>query len=89
VREAEKIKRIWQSETATRTVRSGVPSELHEPCLFRVQFQRELRESFAKFRVEPLGVIPMLESDQEIISKTHDDDVTARVPRSPLLDPQV
>jgi hypothetical protein len=89
MREAEEVERIRQPKTTACSVRGGVPPELCQPRLFWVQFQRELHEAFAKLGMEPFGVSLMLESDQEIVSKTHDDDVTARLPRPPLLYPQV
>ena len=43
-----------------------MPPELHQPRLFRVQFQRELRETGSRrFDMKPFRVNPMLESDQK------------------------
>ena len=49
----------------------------------------ELCESFAQFAVEPLGIVAVLEPHEEIVGVPHDDDITARDLRSPLLGPEV
>jgi hypothetical protein len=66
-----------------------VPPELDQPCLLGIQLQTELRESVAKLRPEPLGVLPMLKPHHEVIGPAHDDHITARVPNPPLVGPQV
>ena len=70
-------------------VAGGVPPELDQPGFVRVQFQSELREPAAKLVPEPLSVLSVLEPDDEIVSETHDDHITARVPLPPPVGPQV
>ena len=67
----------------------GEPPELDQPGLVRVQLQPELREPLAKIGQEPLGVLPMLEPDDEVVREPHDDHVTAREPAPPPVGPQV
>src|SRR5208283_2371971 len=70
-------------------VPGGMPPELDQPGLIRVQFQPELREPAAQPGQEQLSVLPVLEPDDEIVSETHDDHITARVPLPPPVGPQV
>ena len=37
---------------------------------------------------ESLGLVPMLESDHEVISVAHHDNIAVRLPASPLPDPK-
>src|SRR6266705_6053834 len=66
-----------------------MPPELDQPGLAGVQLQPELREPAAKLCQEPLGVLPVLEPDSEIIRETHDDHITTRMPLPPPVGPQV
>ena len=75
---------------ATRCpIPGGVPPELDQPCLLGIQLQTELRESVAKLRPEPLGVLPMLKPHHEVIGPAHDDHIAMRVLGPPLVGPQV
>ena len=87
VREAKKAKRLRLAKTPRLPSLGGVPSELDQARLLGVQLQVELREPFAKVCLEPLGVIPILESHHGVVSEAHDDHVTARVPSPPLVGP--
>ena len=89
MREAQKPQRLRLAETPLLTLLGGEPPKPDQSRLLGVQLQAELREPVAKIRPEPLGVVPMLESHHEVVSKTRDDDVTARVPAPPLVSPQV
>src|SRR3954452_5011347 len=89
VREAEKPERLRLAEPTRRAIPGGMPSELDQPCLFGVELQTELREPVPQLDREPLRVFPMLKSHHEVISEAHDHNVTVRVPRPPLVSPQV
>jgi hypothetical protein len=67
VREAGEVERLRSPVTPGCPVPGSVPPELDEPGLVRVQFQPELREPAAEFFQEPLGVIFVLEPDDEVI----------------------
>lgn len=67
----------------------GEPAELKESRLLGVQFQRELAESLREFLLETPRITHILETHHKVVSVTHDDNVTARVPPSPLVSPQV
>ena len=47
----------------------GVPPELDQPGLTGVQFQAEPREPAAQLGQEPLGVLPVLEPDDEVVGE--------------------
>src|SRR5512133_3223789 len=59
VREAKKRKRLRPPDAALVPVLGGVPSELDQARLLRVQLQRELRKPLPKIAKEPLGVLTM------------------------------
>ena len=89
MREAQEPERLRLAETPLCPLLGGEPPEPDQPRLLGVQLQAELREPVAKVRPEPLGIISMLETHHEVVSETRDDNVTARVPSSPLVSPQV
>ena len=45
---------------------SGVPTELQEPCLLRVELERKLPQPHIEFHPEASGVALILESDHEV-----------------------
>src|SRR5436305_9145671 len=65
----------------------GVPSELDQPRLVRMQFQTESREALAEIGEEPLGVLTVLESRQEVVGEPHEHNIPARPAASPLVGP--
>ena len=89
MREAEKPESLRLAESSRLAIPSGEPPELDKPRLLGVQLQVELREPAAKIRPEPLSVIPILETHHGVVGETHDNHVAARVPLSPLVNPQV
>ncbi len=64
-------------------------AELDETRLVGMQRQPELREPLAQLGEELLGLLPRLESHDEVIGEAHDHDVSARLPLSPSLDPEI
>ena len=66
MREAKEIERLGFTQTPCPPTLGGVPAELDQARLLRVQFQRELRESLAEFMKEPLRIV--------LILKTHDEE---------------
>src|SRR5438093_9831207 len=51
--------------------------------------QPELREVLTKRGEEAYGLLPMLESDDEVVGKPDDHEVALRLPIPPSLDPEV
>src|ERR1700677_2337491 len=87
MREAKELERLRLANSSPLAVRGGVPPELDQPRLLGVQLQGELGEPAAKVCPEPLGVIPVLESDHQVVRETHDHNVTMCVAASPLVGP--
>jgi len=67
----------------------GEPAKLEEARLVRVQLQAESIEPVAQLSPELHGVLPMLESDDEVVREAHDDHLAPRLPSSPAPDPEV
>src|SRR5208337_1210397 len=86
---AEKVERLRLAETPDCPVVSGITPELDQPGLVGVQLEPELRKALTKVMEELLGVTLMLEPADKVVSKAHDDHVTACVLESPLLGPPV
>ena len=87
--EAEEVEGLRFAVPALGPIGRGMSAEFNQPGLVGVQFQREASQSIAKLRKEPCGVRMVLESNNEIVSVAHDNNVTARMPFPPLLNPEV
>jgi hypothetical protein len=87
--ETEEVERFGLSLATTLSVMGGEPPKLDQACFVGVQFQRKLVEAFPQVLVEPLGIRAVFEAHHDIISKTHHDNVTARMPTPPLIGPQI
>ena len=62
---------------------------MSQTCLLGVQLKVELLETLPKLLQESLGIIPVLESNHDIVNVAHNDDVSSRLTLTPLLDPQI
>jgi hypothetical protein len=89
VRKADERERLRLSEAPPPAVPGGEPPELDQAGLLGVQFQAEPGEAFHQVRVEPLGVVTMLEAGNDVVGEAHDDHVTASLPVPPVPGPQV
>src|SRR5665213_536119 len=90
VREAQEVKAPRRTPiTAFLSVRPCKTAELDQSRLLGMQFRTEVREPLAQLPEEPLCLDSMLEPNDNIISKTYHDDITASLLLSPSLDPQV
>jgi len=89
VRESQERERLRFPLAPRRPVPDGIPPELDQPGLIRVQFQPEPGEPAAQLFPEPLGVVPVLEPDDEVVRESHDDHITVREPAPPPAGPQV
>ena len=54
-----------------------------------MQFEVESPHSLRQFCPEPLGIRFSLESNDDVVCKSHDDDVTVSLFSAPRLNPQV
>src|SRR5262249_52110683 len=73
VREAQERERLRLAEAPLLSSLGGEPSELEQARLLGGQLQAESRKSVAKLGEEPLGLIPVLEADDVVVGKAHDD----------------
>ena len=89
MREAKEVKGLRLALAPRSPALRREAAKAEEARLVRMQFQTELRESLAKLNPKPLGLVPMLESDYEVIGITHHHDIAVRLTGSPSLDPKV
>src|SRR6266478_2974308 len=89
VGEAEEVERLRFPFSALLPVFGCERSELQQPRFLGMQFQAELSHSLDQFRPEPYGIRFRLEAHHDIVSKPHDDHVTAGLFLTPCLGPQV
>jgi len=87
VREAEEAERLRFAEAPRCSSLSSEPAELDQSRLLGRQLEVEPREPVAQLSPEPLRVITVLEAHHGVVSETHDDHVTTRVPVPPLVRP--
>ena len=87
--ETEEVERFRLSLATTLAVVGGEPPKLNQACFVGMQFQRELVETVPQVLVEPLSIRTVFEAHHDVVSKTHHDNVTARMPTPPLIGPQI
>src|SRR4249920_2665088 len=76
VREAQEVERLRFARTPPASLPGGMPPELEQPGLVRVQLQPEPREPSTKLRQELPRVLLVLEPDHEIVGPPDDDHLT-------------
>src|SRR6266545_1673579 len=89
MREAEKVERLRLPVAPASPVGRREAAELDETRLVGMQRQPEPREPLAQLGEKQLGLLPMLESHDEVIGEAHDHDVPVRLLLSPPLDPEI
>jgi len=89
MREAKEVKGLRFALAPRSPALRREAAKADEARLVRMQLQTELRESLAKLSQKPLGLVPMLESDHEVIGVAHEHHIALSLPRSPSLDPKV
>ncbi len=89
VREAQEVEGLRFAVATVSPISFRIAAELDDPRFVGMQFQAELRESLAQFRQEPLCLMTMLKSHDEIIGKADDDHVAVRLLLPPSLGPKV
>jgi hypothetical protein len=89
VSEAQKVEGLRSAFPALLSVAGGEPPKLDQSRFVGVQSQTESGETFPKLLQEPFGLAAMLETNDEIVSVTHDDDIARGELRPPPVDPQV
>jgi hypothetical protein len=89
MRETEEIERFGLSLATTLSVVSGEPPKLDQACFVGMQFQGKLVETFPQVFVKLFGIRSVFEAQHNVVGESHHDNVTARVPPSPLIGPQI
>jgi hypothetical protein len=89
VREAQEVERLRLAFATLAPILFRKAAKFDDSRLVGMQLKAKVRESVAQLRQEPLCFIPVLESCHEVIRKANEDDLSARVPLSPLPDPEV
>jgi len=89
MRESKKLERFGLPLPHSPPGFRRISPKFQQSGLFRMKFQRKFRESLPKLRQKFLGICFVLESDKEIIRKSHGDYLTLRLRSSPSLDPKV
>src|SRR5262249_2231392 len=87
--EAQDLEGFRLAEPALRSSSRRKAAKLDQAGLFRMQRQRELLQPFTHRVPEAPGVTFMLETDDEIVSISHDDHVTRGLVPSPAFSPEV
>src|SRR6266496_1799695 len=89
VREAKKIECLRLPLPTPSSIISCKPAKLDQPRFLGMQSQLELGESLLQILVKPLGVRPVLTSNNEIICKSDDNHVASCFCLPPLVHPQI
>src|SRR5262245_25690287 len=87
--EAQELEGFRFSEPALRSSGHRMAAKLDQAGLFRMQRQRELLQPFTHRVPEAPGVTFMLETDDEIVSISHNDHVTRGLVPSPAFSPEI
>ena len=90
VEKAKETKRLRRTALSSlRPRRPRVASEFDEARLVGVQFESESAQSFAQLVPKPLRIVLVLKAHHEVVSVSRDDNVTVRMPASPLMGPGI
>src|SRR6266436_3136830 len=89
MRKAEKVERLRFPFSTFPPIIDRARTELQQARFLGMQFQVELLHSFHEFCPELVGIRFALESNHDVISKSHDDNIAVRPPLTPHLDPQI
>src|SRR5882724_6018162 len=89
MREAEKVECLGLPFSTPLPVVDRKRTKFQQPRFLGMQFQVELLHSFRKLRPKLIGIRFALESNHDVISKSHDDHIAVRPLLTPRLDPQI
>src|SRR5437879_1724920 len=88
MREAEKVECLGLPFSTPLPVVDRKRTKFQQPRFLGMQFQVELPHSFREFRPELFGIPFALESNHDIVSESHDDNIAVLPLLTPHLDPQ-
>ena len=89
VRKAEKVECLGLPFSTPLPVVDRKRTKFQQPRFLGMQFQVELLHSFRKLRPKLIGIRFALESNHDVISKSHDDHIAVCPLLTPRLDPQI
>src|SRR6266705_109759 len=89
VRESQEVKGLGLALTSALPVFFRMPAELNQARLLGMQFQPKTNQPFPKLTQEPLPILSVLETNNEVIRKPHHHHIPLGFPKSPLLNPKV
>src|ERR1019366_10347391 len=72
-REAQKVEGLRFALTTLLSIECCIAPKPNEPCLFRMQRERECLRPLPHLHQKPLGIRLVFEAEDSIISKAHDD----------------
>src|SRR5437879_11705173 len=78
MREAEKVECLGLPFSTPLPVVDRKRTKFQQPRFLGMQFQVELPHSFREFRPELFGIRFALESNHDIVSESHDDNIAVR-----------
>src|SRR2546430_1141199 len=89
MRKAEKVECLGLPFSTPLPVVDRKRTKFQQPRFLGMQFQVELLHSFRKLRPKLIGIRFALESNHDVISKSHDDHIAVCPLLTPRLDPQI
>src|SRR5215472_15558295 len=89
MRKTQEVKRLRFAAATLSSILFRKTTKLDDPRFVSMQLEAKPREPLAQFRQKLLCFLTVLESGNEVIGKTHKDDVPVRLLLSPSLDPEV
>jgi hypothetical protein len=89
VRETEEVEGLGLRTPTVAPVRFGISAERNQAGLVGVQLQAKPCKPLTQLDEELLGLLTMLESNDEVVGEARDHDISVRLLLSPPLDPEV
>jgi len=87
--ESEEVEGFRLAILSPSVVFDSEPAKLNQPSLVGMQSQPELLHASMKLAKESLGIVAVLESHDEVVCVSDNDDIARSISNPPLLYPQV
>ncbi len=89
MRESKEVEGFGLPRASSLAVPGRIAAKLDQASFLGVQFKVKLVESLPQVLQESLGILTVLESCCDVVSKSHDDHLAVCMLLPPLLDPEV
>src|SRR5208337_1395133 len=89
VREPQEVEHLGLALATPSPAFGRKLAELDQASLLRVQAQRELCQPLFEIVQKSPRIALVLEANDRVVRVPHDDHIAGRVPRAPLLDPEI